>query len=135
MRDKAGAIPALDARNAGPPCDAYFVNGASQSRTTERDCVSVFLTCVLIRNRCPFRSTSYRIRSDVATASRGFAWNSVVGVIADARTESLADATVPQMYLSFYQRTAKDWAIFLRGQLDTAAIPVALRMRSANGVW
>jgi ABC-type antimicrobial peptide transport system permease subunit len=48
-------------------------------------------------------------------------------VIADARTESLADASTPQMYLSLYQRTAKDWAIFLRGQLDTAAIPVQLR--------
>jgi predicted permease len=54
-------------------------------------------------------------------------WNSVVGVIADARTESLADSSVPQMYLNLYQRTAKDWAIFLRGQLDTAAIPVELR--------
>jgi putative ABC transport system permease protein len=31
------------------------------------------------------------------------------------------------MYLSLYQRTAKDWAILLRGQLDTAAIPVQLR--------
>lgn len=54
-------------------------------------------------------------------------WNTVVGVIADARTESLADASAPQMYLSLYQRTAKDWAILLRGQLDTAAIPVQLR--------
>lgn len=56
-----------------------------------------------------------------------FDWNTVVGVIADARTESLADPTVPQMYLSLYQRTANDWAIFLRGQLDTVAIPVQLR--------
>jgi putative ABC transport system permease protein len=31
------------------------------------------------------------------------------------------------MYMSLYQRTAKDWAIFVRGQLDTAAIPVQLR--------
>jgi predicted permease len=54
-------------------------------------------------------------------------WATVVGVIADARTESLADASAPQMYLSLYQRTAKDWAILLRGQLDTAAIPVQLR--------
>ena len=51
----------------------------------------------------------------------------MVGVIADARTESLADASAPRMYMSLYQRTAKDWAIFLRGQLDTAAIPVQLR--------
>jgi predicted permease len=68
-----------------------------------------------------------RIKLRVPGDRASFAWNSVVGVIADARTESLADATVPQMYLSFYQRTAKDWAIFLRGQLDTAAIPAQLR--------
>jgi ABC-type antimicrobial peptide transport system permease subunit len=51
----------------------------------------------------------------------------VVGVVADARTESLAEASVPQLYLSLYQRRAKDLAIFVRGRLDTAAIPVELR--------
>ena len=55
-----------------------------------------------------------------------FSWNTVVGVIADARTESLEDSIVPQMYLSLYQRGAKDLAIFVRGRLDTAAIPVEL---------
>ena len=54
-------------------------------------------------------------------------WISVTGVIADARTESLAEGTVPQIYLSAYQRRAKDLAIFVRGQLDTAATPVELR--------
>jgi predicted permease len=54
-------------------------------------------------------------------------WNTVIGVLADARTESLADSSVPQMYLSLYQRTAKDLAIFVRGRLDTAAMPVELR--------
>jgi putative ABC transport system permease protein len=54
-------------------------------------------------------------------------WTTVVGVIADARTESLAEASVPQIYLSLYQRRAKDLAIFLRGRLDPAAIPVELR--------
>ena len=68
-----------------------------------------------------------RIQLPTAGGSSSVAWNTVVGVIADARTESLAESTVPQMYLSLYQRTAKDWAIFLRGQLDTAAIPVQLR--------
>jgi predicted permease len=68
-----------------------------------------------------------RIKIRVPGDRSTFAWNTVVGVIADARTESLADSTFPQMYLSLYQRTAKDWAIFLRGQLDTAAIPVQLR--------
>jgi predicted permease len=56
-----------------------------------------------------------------------FSWATVVGVLADARTESLADSSVPQMYLSLYQRRAKDLAIFVRGRLDTAAIPVELR--------
>ncbi|MFZ0819239.1 MAG: ABC transporter permease [Candidatus Acidiferrales bacterium] len=53
--------------------------------------------------------------------------NTVIGVIEDARTESLADSSIPQMYLCMYQRRAKDLAIFLRGRLDTAAIPVELR--------
>jgi putative ABC transport system permease protein len=54
-------------------------------------------------------------------------WTTIVGVIADARTESLAEATVPQIYLSAYQRQPKDLAIFLRGRLDLAAIPGAVR--------
>jgi predicted permease len=54
-------------------------------------------------------------------------WTTVIGVLADARTESLAEATVPRIYLSSYQRRVKDLAIFVRGQLDTAAIPVELR--------
>ncbi len=49
-------------------------------------------------------------------------WTTIVGVIADARTESLADAVIPQIYRSVYQRPAKDLAIFLRGQLDPSAI-------------
>jgi predicted permease len=54
-------------------------------------------------------------------------WTTVVGVLADARTESLAGSPVPQMYLSLYQRRAKDLAIFVRGALDPAATPVELR--------
>ena len=42
-------------------------------------------------------------------------------------SESLADAGMPQIYLSLYQRRAKDLAILLRGQLDAAATPVAMR--------
>jgi predicted permease len=70
-----------------------------------------------------------RIKLRTAGDRSSLTWNTVVGVIGDARTESLADASAPQMYLSLYQRTAKDWAIFLRGQLDTAAIPVELRQQ------
>jgi predicted permease len=54
-------------------------------------------------------------------------WTTIVGVIADARTESLADAAVPQIFRSVYQRTAKDLAIFLRGQLDPSAISAQMR--------
>jgi predicted permease len=54
-------------------------------------------------------------------------WTTVVGVIADARTESLAESSGPQIYLSLYQRNPKDLAIFLRGHLDCAATPVKLR--------
>jgi predicted permease len=55
-------------------------------------------------------------------------WTTVVGVVADARTESLTEGNVPQMYLSLYQRRAKDLAIFVRGRrLDSAVIPVELR--------
>jgi len=50
------------------------------------------------------------------------AWTTIVGVIADARTESLADAAIPQIYRSAYQHPAKDLAIFLRGQLDPSTI-------------
>ncbi len=54
-------------------------------------------------------------------------WITVVGVIADARTESLEETSVPQIYLSLFQRRDKELAIFLRGRLDTAAIPEEVR--------
>jgi putative ABC transport system permease protein len=54
-------------------------------------------------------------------------WTAIVGVIADARTESLADAGIPQMYLDIYQRPAKFLAFYLRGQVDPAAIPAQVR--------
>ena len=50
------------------------------------------------------------------------AWTTIVGVIADARTESLADEAIPEIYRSVYQHPAKSLAIFLRGQLDPSAI-------------
>jgi predicted permease len=55
------------------------------------------------------------------------AWTTIVGVIADARTESLADAVIPQIYGSVYESPAKDLAIFLRGQLDPSAISAQVR--------
>jgi putative ABC transport system permease protein len=55
------------------------------------------------------------------------AWTTVVGVVTDARTESLEDADIPQVYLSAWQRTDKSLAIFLRGRLDPAKLPEQAR--------
>jgi predicted permease len=55
------------------------------------------------------------------------AWTTIVGVIADARTESLANVAIPQIYRSVYQRPAKNLAIFLRGQLDPSVISAQMR--------
>jgi predicted permease len=54
-------------------------------------------------------------------------WTTIVGVIADARTESLADAGIPQIYLDLYQRPAKFLAFYVRGQVDPAAISEQVR--------
>jgi predicted permease len=54
-------------------------------------------------------------------------WTTVVGIVADARTESLKDASVPEIYASAYQKPAKHLAIFLRGQVDTATTPDQVR--------
>lgn len=56
-------------------------------------------------------------------------WTTIIGVIADARTESLADIAVPQIYRSLYQRTPKDLVIFLRGQLDPSSIESQVRQQ------
>jgi len=54
-------------------------------------------------------------------------WITVVGVIANARTQSLTEAAVPQIYLDVYQTGAKRLAILLRGHLRTAAIADEVR--------
>jgi putative ABC transport system permease protein len=54
-------------------------------------------------------------------------WITVVGLITNARTESLAEAGVPKIYLDLYQTGGKRLAIFLRGNLDAAAIPGEVR--------
>jgi len=63
------------------------------------------------------------VRSRVAKPG----WTTVVGIIADARTESLADAGIPQIYFDIYQRPAKFLALYLRGQVDPAAILAQVR--------
>jgi predicted permease len=58
-------------------------------------------------------------------------WVTVVGVVADARVESLTDAGVPEIYGNIYQRSTphapKHLALFLRGYLDAASLPDAVR--------
>ncbi len=68
-----------------------------------------------------------RLDSREPLSSATPAWTTIIGVIADARTESLADLAVPQIYRSVYQRPAKDLAIFLRGQPDPSAITAQVR--------
>ncbi len=54
-------------------------------------------------------------------------WTTIVGVIADARTESLSDAVVPHIYRSVYQHQEKGLVIFLRGQLNPSTIAAQVR--------
>jgi predicted permease len=54
-------------------------------------------------------------------------WTTIVGIIADARTESLADAGIPQMYFDIYQRPAKFLTLYLRGQVDPTTISAQVR--------
>jgi predicted permease len=70
-----------------------------------------------------------RLRLDTRglLSSAAPAWTTIVGLIADARTESLADAAIPQIYRSAHQRPSKDLAIFLRGQFDPSAISAQMR--------
>ncbi len=54
-------------------------------------------------------------------------WTTVVGIVADMHTESLAAARVPHVYANLYQSGAKRLAIFLRGHLDAATLPDQVR--------
>lgn len=63
----------------------------------------------------------------VKLSTRASSWTTVVGILADARTESLENPKVPQIYASLYQKEEKHLAIFLRGNLNTAAIPEEVR--------
>ncbi len=76
--------------------------------------------------------------SDDANGSASSGWTTIVGVTGDARTESLADAAAPRIYLSLYQRAfqgsvnqpaLQGLAVFLRGQLDPRAIPAQVRQQ------
>ncbi|HEY2376409.1 MAG TPA: ABC transporter permease [Gemmatimonadaceae bacterium] len=54
-------------------------------------------------------------------------WTTIVGIVADARTESLASASAPHLYTSLYQRQGKHLAIFLRGRFETGTIAREVR--------
>jgi predicted permease len=73
------------------------------------------------------RRVRLRLDSRQSLSSTKPAWTTIIGVIADARTESLADGAIPQIYRSVYQRPAKDLIIFLRGQLDPSAVSAQVR--------
>jgi putative ABC transport system permease protein len=63
----------------------------------------------------------------VKLSPRATAWTTIVGVVADARTESLASAAVPHLYASLYQEQAKHLAILVRGHFETATIARQVR--------
>ena len=54
-------------------------------------------------------------------------WIAVVGIIANARTDSPAQTGVPQVYLPLYQAGTHHLAIVLRAHLDAAATSIAVR--------
>jgi putative ABC transport system permease protein len=79
-------------------------------------------------NRDPLgKRVRLRLDSREPLSSAEPAWSTIIGVIADARTESLADAAIPQIYRSVYQHPAKDLALILRGQPDPRAISEQVR--------
>lgn len=73
------------------------------------------------------RLRSHSLGNRELLSSAGREWTTIIGVIADARTESLADTVQPQVYRSVYQHAEKGLVIFLRGQLDPSTIPAQLR--------
>ena len=86
-----------------------------------------------------FARTYWRNESAIGKRLRrdrpGSPWITVIGIVANARTESLAEAKVPQVYLSLYQSPTHHMAIFLRGPLDPAAIAKGVReqVQSVDG--
>ena len=67
--------------------------------------------------------SSTRVATASAEESANSGWTTIIGVIADARTESLEDAGSPEIYRPVYQHPFRDLTILLRGQLDPATLP------------
>lgn len=55
------------------------------------------------------------------------AWTTIVGIVRNARTESIENEGIPVLFADLYQFQGKHLAIFLRGNLDAAAIPEQVR--------
>jgi putative ABC transport system permease protein len=64
-----------------------------------------------------------RLRRD----RRDSPWITVVGVVANSRTGSLAETDSPQIYVSLSQTWSHHLAIFLRGRLDPRALSTQVR--------
>jgi putative ABC transport system permease protein len=58
---------------------------------------------------------------------RATVWTTVIGIVADARTDSLARDNVPQVYASLYQRQGKHLAILVRGHLRMSELVRGVR--------
>ena len=73
-------------------------------------------------------------RFKLSHETRATPWTTVVGVVADARTESPATAGVPQLYVSLYQTEGKHLAVFVRGRvpIDVIARQVQTEVQSIN---
>ena len=85
---------------------------------------------VLAKRRCCLASIVKLNRR--ARNARDRPWTTVVGVVADARTESLAEASGPQVLSELVSDgIRKIWRYSVRGQLDAAAIPVRVARASA----
>jgi putative ABC transport system permease protein len=67
-------------------------------------------------------------RVKVSGLNAATSWTTVVGVIADARTESLEQADVPQIYKCLIQGRDDELVLFLRGRLDPERIPDEARV-------
>jgi putative ABC transport system permease protein len=68
-----------------------------------------------------------RLKLAIAGERSVYAWNTIIGVVADVRTESLAEGSAPQFFFSAYQRRPRDLAILLRGHFDRGTIESKLR--------
>jgi predicted permease len=63
----------------------------------------------------------------VKLSPRDTSWSTIVGIVADARTESLTSAAEPHVYASLYQRQGKHLAMFVQGGSAPAELEAHLR--------